>query len=53
MKKLFLASYFKKVAGLLEEFANEELKGKTVTFIPTASNFEKVNFCFIYIGFLD
>ena len=44
MKKLFLASYFKKVAGLLEEFANEELKGKTVTFIPTASNFEKVNF---------
>jgi dipeptidase E len=37
MKKLFLASSFKDVANLLENFANESLKGKTVTFIPTAS----------------
>lgn len=44
MKKLFLASYFKKVAGLLGEFANEELKGKTVTFIPTQVILRKLIF---------
>ena len=37
MKKLFLASSFKDVASIFEKFANEELKGKTVSFIPTAS----------------
>lgn len=44
MKKLFLASSFKDVAGLLEEFVGEEMKGKTVTFIPTASLTESVKF---------
>ena len=47
MKKLFLASSFKDVAGLLEKFAGEDLKGKTVTFIPTASLTESVKF---YVG---
>lgn len=37
MKKLFLSSSFKDVAGILEKFVNEDLKGKIVTFIPTAS----------------
>lgn len=37
MKKLFLASSFKDVASIFEKFVNEDLKGKTVTFIPTAS----------------
>ena len=37
MKKLFLVSSFKDVASVFEKFANEELKGKTVSFIPTAS----------------
>jgi dipeptidase E len=44
MKKLFLASSFKDVANLLATFAGEDLKGKTVTFIPTASVPETVNF---------
>lgn len=47
MKKLFLASSFKDVAGLLPDFAKEDLKGKTVTFIPTASIPESVTF---YVG---
>ena len=36
MKKMFLASSFKDVANVFETFAGE-VKGKTVTFIPTAS----------------
>lgn len=47
MKKLFLASSFKDVANLLPDFVKEELKGKTVTFIPTASIPETVKF---YVG---
>lgn len=47
MKKLFLASSFKDVASLLADFAQEDLKGKTVTFIPTASIPETVTF---YVG---
>lgn len=47
MKKLFLASSFKDVASLLPGFAKEDLKGKTVTFIPTASVPEAVKF---YVG---
>ena len=43
MKKLFLASSFKDVAPLFEDFA-ENTNGKTVTFIPTASVVEKVTF---------
>ena len=43
MKRLFLASSFKDVAGIFEEFA-ENVEGKTVTFIPTASIVEKVSF---------
>ncbi|MEY8354991.1 Type 1 glutamine amidotransferase-like domain-containing protein [Lachnospiraceae bacterium 54-53] len=44
MKKLFLSSSFKDVAKLFPEFASDELKGKTVTFISTAALHEKVNF---------
>ncbi|GHU58926.1 putative peptidase Lmo0363 [Clostridia bacterium] len=44
MKKLFLSSSFSGVAKLFATFAGEEIKGKTVTFIPTASVPEKVNF---------
>ena len=43
MKKLFLSSSFKDVAALFEQFAGD-VKGKTVTFIPTASVVEKVTF---------
>lgn len=41
--KLFLASSFNDVASLLPAL-EKELKGKTVTFIPTASKVEKVVF---------
>lgn len=44
MKKLFLTSSFKDVAKMFPEFAMEDLRGKTVTFIPTASIPEKVVF---------
>ncbi len=47
MKKLFLTSSFKDVASLLPDFANEDLRGKTVSFIPTASIPEPVKF---YVG---
>lgn len=45
--KLFLASYFAKVAPLLPNFLHEDCSGKSVAFIPTASNVEAVTF---YIG---
>jgi len=35
MKKLFLVSSFRDVANIFENFASEDLKGKTVRFIPT------------------
>ncbi len=41
MKKLFLASSFADTYTLLAPFAGEDLKGKTVTFIPTASLVER------------
>lgn len=44
MKKLFLSSSFKDVADLFGAFAGGDVKGKTVTFIPTAAMHEKVNF---------
>ncbi|GHV05580.1 putative peptidase Lmo0363 [Campylobacterota bacterium] len=44
MKKLFLCSFFKDVAGFLPQFAGGELAGKSVAFIPTACVPEKVNF---------
>ncbi len=44
MKKLFLSSSsFKDVASLFENF-EKDLKGKTVTFIPTASVVETVTY---------
>ena len=43
MKKMFLVSSFKDVASIFEKFAGD-VNGKTVTFIPTASVVEKVNF---------
>lgn len=47
MRRLFLSSSFKDVAGLLADFAQEDLSGKTVTFIPTASIPESIKF---YVG---
>lgn len=44
MKRLFLCSSFADVANLLPVFAAEELKGKIVAFIPTASIPEEVDF---------
>lgn len=44
VKKLFLSSSFSDVAKLFPDFAKDELKGKKVTFIPTASLPEKVVF---------
>lgn len=43
MKKLFLASSFKDTANIFANF-EENLRGKTVTFIPTASIVETVVF---------
>ena len=37
MKKLFLASYFTEVAELFPLFADEDIAGKKVVFIPTAA----------------
>lgn len=44
MKRLFLSSSFKDVTKLFETFAKEEIKEKTVSFIPTASIPEKMKF---------
>lgn len=44
MRKLFLASSFSEVASLFPKFACEEIKGKRITFIPTASLVEEVRF---------
>ncbi|MBJ8056643.1 Type 1 glutamine amidotransferase-like domain-containing protein, partial [Bacillus cereus] len=42
MKKIFLCSSFKDSYSLLSDFAGETLKGKSVTFIPVASEVEEV-----------
>ena len=47
MRKLFLSSSFKDVADIFMNFVQEDLEGKTITFIPTASIPEKVKF---YVG---
>ena len=47
MKKLFLSSSFNDVADLFQDFAQEDIKGKTVSFIPTASLPENIKF---YVG---
>lgn len=44
MKQLFLSSSFSTVAKKFNDFSGDDLKGKRVTFIPTASITEKVNF---------
>lgn len=44
MKKMFLASSFVDVADLFVKFTSAKCVGKTVTFIPTASLVEEVNF---------
>lgn len=44
MKQLFLSSSFMEVADLLPDFTNSDLKGRKVTFIPTAAKHEEVNF---------
>ncbi|WP_042200870.1 peptidase E [Paenibacillus camerounensis] len=43
MKKLFLSASFKDVSSIFADF-EENIRGKTVTFIPTASKVEKVVF---------
>lgn len=44
MQKLFLVSLFKDVFQIFIDFANENLVGKTVTFIPTAAIPDKLDF---------
>ena len=44
MKRLFLCSSFADVANLLIDFANEDLKGKIIAFIQTASLTESIRF---------
>ncbi len=44
MQKLFLASLFKDVFQIFIDFANENLVGKTVTFISTAAIPDKLDF---------
>lgn len=44
MQRLFLASLFKDVSHLFVDFANENLVGKTVTFIPTAALPDQLDF---------
>ena len=43
MKKIFLSASFKDVCSIFADF-EKNIKGKTVTFIPTASKVEKVVF---------
>jgi dipeptidase E len=47
MKKMFLSSSFADVVDLFDQFTKGKYKGKTITFIPTASLPEKVKF---YVG---
>ena len=42
MKKILLTSSFKVVVDLFREFVDEDLQGKVLTFIPTASIPEEV-----------
>jgi dipeptidase E len=42
MKRLFLSSAFGVTASMLEQFAGEKVKGKSVTFIPTAANVDTI-----------
>ena len=44
MHKLFLASLFKEVSQIFVDFANENLVGKRVTFVPTAALPDKLDF---------
>lgn len=44
MHKLFLASLFKDVSQIFVDFANENLVGKRITFIPTAALPGKLDF---------
>lgn len=44
MQRLFLASLFKDVSQIFVDFANENLVGKAVTFIPTAALPDKLDF---------
>ena len=44
MQKLFLASLFKDVSQIFIDFANETLVSKTVTFVPTATLPDKLDF---------
>jgi len=44
MKKMFLASFFADVAELFVKFTDGKCVGKIVTFIPTASLNEEINF---------
>lgn len=44
MKQLFLSSSFSNVIELFTSYVKEEVKEKRVTFIPTASIHEEVNF---------
>lgn len=44
MYKIFLASLFKEVTQIFAYFVNENLKGKTVTFISTAALPDKLDF---------
>ncbi len=42
--RLFLASYFAETATLLPSCLNENMRGKTVAFIPTAARVEQTDF---------
>ncbi|WP_426357399.1 Type 1 glutamine amidotransferase-like domain-containing protein [Pseudocolwellia sp. HL-MZ19] len=44
MKNIFLTSSFADVVNLFKEYKNEDLQGKTITFIPTASIHEEIIF---------
>lgn len=44
MQKLFLASLFMEVSQIFIDFANENLVGKKITFIPTAALPDKLDF---------
>lgn len=44
MHKLFLASLFKDVFQIFVDFANENLAGKRITFVPTAALPDKLDF---------
>ena len=44
MKSIFLSSYFTDVKDLFLDYVKNNIKNRTITFIPTAANLEEIKF---------